>query len=127
MSMSKTSIGDTVCRRVQIRGVALLLTDHVMIFTLSCDQYTCVYCLRQWSDCQVIGRDLIRLLQSVARIPEFEELWKDLLQNPSSLSPHFTGITTCFVTTLNENYAVVQKDVYGSCGVVDSTCSVQLN
>jgi len=49
----------------------------------------CVLC--QWSDCQVIGRDLIRLLQSVARIPEFEELWKDLLQNPSSLSPQFTG------------------------------------
>ena len=50
-----------------------------------------MHAFEQWCDCQVIGRDLIRLLQSVARIPEFEELWKDLLQNPSSLSPQFAG------------------------------------
>ena len=39
-----------------------------------------------------IGRDLIRLLQGVARVPEIEILWKDILHNPSALSPTFTGI-----------------------------------
>ena len=38
-----------------------------------------------------IGRDLIRLLQGVARVPEIEALWKDILQNPKTLSPQFTG------------------------------------
>lgn len=42
-------------------------------------------------DCLVIGRDLIRLLQNVSRIPEFETLWKDLLHNPQSLSPSLTN------------------------------------
>lgn len=42
-------------------------------------------------DCCKIGRDLIRLLQNVARIPEFEKLWKDMIHKPQSLSPQFTG------------------------------------
>ncbi|CAH1974956.1 unnamed protein product [Acanthoscelides obtectus] len=43
-------------------------------------------------ECLVIGRDLVRLLQNVARIPEFEQLWKDILLSPKSLCPTFTGI-----------------------------------
>lgn len=39
-----------------------------------------------------LGRDFVRLLQNVARIPEFEQLWKDILLNPKSLSPTFTGV-----------------------------------
>lgn len=39
----------------------------------------------------MIGRDLVRLLQNVARIPEFEQLWKDIIHNPQALSPQFTG------------------------------------
>ncbi|XP_043935906.1 integrator complex subunit 3 isoform X2 [Protopterus annectens] len=46
----------------------------------------------KFMDCFMIGRDLVRLLQNVARIPEFELLWKDLLHNPPALSPQFTGI-----------------------------------
>lgn len=42
-------------------------------------------------DCFIIGRDLVRLLQNVARIPEMELLWRDLLHNPQTLSPQFTG------------------------------------
>lgn len=34
----------------------------------------------------------MRLLQNVARIPEFHQLWKDILTNPKSLSPTFNGI-----------------------------------
>lgn len=42
-------------------------------------------------ECLIIGRDLVRLLQNVARIPEMELIWKDLLHNPQVLSPQFTG------------------------------------
>lgn len=34
----------------------------------------------------------LRLLQNVARIPEFEQLWKDILTNPKTLCPNFTGV-----------------------------------
>lgn len=53
----------------------------------------CISLLRErFSECMMIGRDLVRLLQNVARIPEFEKLWKDILQHPTSLSPNFTGV-----------------------------------
>ncbi|XP_050506939.1 integrator complex subunit 3 homolog [Diabrotica virgifera virgifera] len=45
-----------------------------------------------FQDCLVIGRDLVRLLQNVARIPEFDQLWKDVLLSPKTLSPNFTGV-----------------------------------
>lgn len=45
----------------------------------------------QFMECLIIGRDLVRLLQNVARIPEIELVWKDLLHNPQVLSPQFTG------------------------------------
>lgn len=43
-------------------------------------------------ECFIIGRDLVRLLQNVARIPEMDLLWRDLLHNPQTLSPQFTGV-----------------------------------
>lgn len=46
-------------------------------------------------DCFMIGRDLVRLLQNVARIPEFEQLWKDIIHNPQVLSTQFTGGYGC--------------------------------
>lgn len=46
----------------------------------------------RFSDCLPIGRDLVRLLQNVARIPEFELLWRDLLTNPKTLSTSFNGV-----------------------------------
>lgn len=49
-----------------------------------------------FQECLVIGRDLVRLLQNVARIPEFEQLWKDILLNPKTLSPNFTGKSCYF-------------------------------
>uniref|UniRef100_A0A8C5SSF8 Integrator complex subunit 3 n=1 Tax=Laticauda laticaudata TaxID=8630 RepID=A0A8C5SSF8_LATLA len=54
----------------------------------------CVSLLRdRFMDCFHGGiRDLVRLLQSVARIPEFEQLWKDIIHNPQALSPQFTGM-----------------------------------
>ncbi|XP_005805544.1 integrator complex subunit 3 [Xiphophorus maculatus] len=53
----------------------------------------CISMLREkFMECLIIGRDLVRLLQNVARIPEMELLWRDLLHNPQALSPQFTGI-----------------------------------
>jgi integrator complex subunit 3 len=43
-------------------------------------------------DVLVIGRDLIRLLQNIARIPEIEKIWNDILYNPTNLHPTFTGL-----------------------------------
>lgn len=43
----------------------------------------CVRLLRErFSLCLKIGRDLIRLLQDLVRIPEFKAIWKDLVLNP---------------------------------------------
>nr|CAG4636812.1 EOG090X0205 [Ceriodaphnia reticulata]SVE72794.1 EOG090X0205 [Ceriodaphnia reticulata] len=54
----------------------------------------CISLLREkFSDCMTIGRDLVRLLQHVARVPEFELLWRDILHNPKALLPTFTGLS----------------------------------
>ncbi|ORX99369.1 hypothetical protein K493DRAFT_313249 [Basidiobolus meristosporus CBS 931.73] len=53
----------------------------------------CVYLLREkFIECSNIGRDLIRALQDVARIPEFEQIWIDLFYRPEKISPHFRGV-----------------------------------
>ncbi|CAM6048862.1 unnamed protein product [Sphagnum compactum] len=44
----------------------------------------CVHLLREkFHECILIGRDLLRLLQDVSMIPEFESIWRDLLSNPA--------------------------------------------
>ena len=41
----------------------------------------CISLLREkFNDCMAIGRDLVRLLQHVARVPEFVLLWMNILQ-----------------------------------------------
>lgn len=55
-------------------------------------------------DCLVIGRDLVRLLQNVARIPEFEQLWKDLLLSPKSLCSNFNGILQLLQTRTSRRF-----------------------
>ncbi|CAN4100512.1 unnamed protein product [Withania somnifera] len=67
-----------------------LLTDHYkvvsnpMIDALKrMEVEFCVRLLReQFCVCLMIGRDLIRLLQDLVRVPEFRAIWKDLLLNP---------------------------------------------
>lgn len=56
------------------------------------------------ADCMAIGRDLVRLLQNVARIPEFEALWKDVLLNPKSLSPSFSGVLQLLQTRTSRRF-----------------------
>ncbi|XP_060581601.1 integrator complex subunit 3-like, partial [Ruditapes philippinarum] len=60
----------------------------------------------KWTDCLVIGRDLVRLLQNVARLPEFESLWRDMMLNPSVLCPQFTGIQQLLVTRTSRKFLI---------------------
>ena len=50
----------------------------------------CIQVLRErWNDCILIGRDLVRLLQNLAKLNEFEQLWRDIVSAPQVLSPQF--------------------------------------
>ncbi|CAN6452774.1 unnamed protein product [Victoria cruziana] len=68
-----------------------LLADHYKLASQSIDALKqnekefCIMVLRKhFGLCLGIGRDLIRLLQDVAFVPEFQTLWKDLITNPST-------------------------------------------
>ena len=52
----------------------------------------CIHLMREkWNDCMQIGRDLVRLLQNVSKIPEFDQFWKDMINSPSTLSAQFAS------------------------------------
>jgi len=40
-------------------------------------------------ECMHVGRDFLRLLHNIIKIPEFEKLWQDILNSPKSLHPNF--------------------------------------
>ncbi|KAM9339737.1 integrator complex subunit 3 isoform 2-T2 [Symphorus nematophorus] len=73
-----------------------LIVDHGAPNLLTLRQKEVDFCIsmlrEKFMECLIIGRDLVRLLQNVARIPEMELVWKDLLHNPQVLSPQFTGV-----------------------------------
>ncbi|KAG1565052.1 hypothetical protein G6F45_006922 [Rhizopus arrhizus] len=46
----------------------------------------------KWTACVPIGRDLARVLHDLASIPEFSQLWEDILKQPQKLSPRFKGL-----------------------------------
>ncbi|XP_052100494.1 integrator complex subunit 3-like isoform X1 [Mytilus californianus] len=82
-------------------------TAHMLVNLRKREVDLCVSLLREkWTDCAVIGRDLVRLLQYVARIPEVESLWKDMLSNPTSISPHFTGLTQLMMMRTSKKYLI---------------------
>lgn len=58
----------------------------------------------RFSDILNLGRDFVRLLQNVARIPEIEQLWTDILKNPKSLCPTFNGILQLLQTRTSRRY-----------------------
>ena len=51
-----------------------------------------------------IGRDLARVLQNIARIPEIEAVWKDLLHNPKALAPSFGGLVSLMQMRTSRRY-----------------------
>lgn len=58
----------------------------------------------KFTDAMTIGRDFVRILQNVARLPEIAELWKDLLQQPRTLSPTFTGMAQLMETRTSRRF-----------------------
>ncbi|CAG9800537.1 unnamed protein product [Chironomus riparius] len=58
----------------------------------------------RFQDIIPLGRDFIRLLQNVARIPEFNKLWNEILTNPKNLSPSFTGIFQMLSTRTSRHF-----------------------
>uniref|UniRef100_A0A8D8V715 SOSS complex subunit A homolog n=1 Tax=Cacopsylla melanoneura TaxID=428564 RepID=A0A8D8V715_9HEMI len=58
----------------------------------------------KWSECVTIGRDLVRVLQNVARIPEFDALWRQMILQPQTLSPKFTGILQILQTRTSRRF-----------------------
>lgn len=85
-----------------------LIEDHSSprLLLLRQKEVTFTVCLlrEKMIDCLVIGRDLVRLLQNVARINEFELLWKDLLTNPKSICTNFTGILQLLQTRTSRRF-----------------------
>ncbi|KAJ2804790.1 hypothetical protein H4S07_004154, partial [Coemansia furcata] len=41
----------------------------------------------RFSDCAMVGRDFVRMLQDAAKLPHFSDLWADLLHRPHHVSP----------------------------------------
>lgn len=85
-----------------------LLEDHEAAPLKNLQQMEIEFCVallrEKFSDCIPIGRDLVRLLQNVTRIPEFSALWKDILYKPQSLSPQFTGISQLLYTRTSRKF-----------------------
>lgn len=45
----------------------------------------------KFADSILVGRDFLRLLHQINKIPEFEKLWHDIFNNPKSLHSTFQG------------------------------------
>ncbi|KAG7161495.1 Integrator complex subunit 3-like [Homarus americanus] len=62
----------------------------------------------RFQDCLMIGRDLVRLLQNIAKIQEIEAFWRDMIHNPTSLCSSFTGILQLLQTRTSRRFFVVR-------------------
>ncbi|CAG0882381.1 unnamed protein product [Cyprideis torosa] len=65
--------------------------DHPQLQTREAELVTSLI-REHMMDCLQIGRDLVRLMHQVARLPLITELWKDILTSPQSLHPSFQGV-----------------------------------
>ena len=88
----------------------------------------------RWNDVAVIGRDLLRLLQYVAKIPEFETLWRDILYQPRTLSPSFGGFIQLMHTRTSRRFLqsritpeMEKKLVFLTAQVIKSSSSKKKN
>lgn len=89
-----------------------LLPDHVMAKSPLANELKqkettfCIQILRErFQECLVIGRDLVRLLQDVALIPDFEPVWRDLLSNPAAFkTPAFADIAQLYFARTPTRY-----------------------
>ncbi|XP_048484397.1 integrator complex subunit 3 homolog [Plutella xylostella] len=77
---------------------------HLMLLRQKEVNFVITLIVERFADVRTLGRDLVRLLQNVARITEFNQLWRDLLENPKSLSPTFTSILQLLQTRTSRRY-----------------------
>ncbi|KAJ2949698.1 hypothetical protein O0L34_g15629 [Tuta absoluta] len=89
----------TYLRLIEDHNIAqlMVLRQKEVIFVISLIR-------ERFVDVLSLGRDLVRLLQNVARIPEFNQLWQDILNNPKSLCPTFTTIQQLMQTRTSRRY-----------------------
>lgn len=71
------------------------------------------FCLRmlreQFQLCYKIGRDLVRLLQELVYVPEFNAIWKDLLLNPSEFKAEkFSDISQIYFSRTSNRYFLLR-------------------
>ncbi|OIV90591.1 hypothetical protein TanjilG_01672 [Lupinus angustifolius] len=59
--------------------------------------------------CLKIGRDFIRLLQDLVHVPEFRDIWKDLVLNPSKFNAsEFRDISDIYCMRTSHRYALLR-------------------
>ncbi|XP_047139357.1 integrator complex subunit 3 isoform X1 [Hydra vulgaris] len=65
----------------------------------------CIQLIREhFAECMAIGKDFVRLLQNIFRIPEFMQLWKDILYRPQSLCTQFQGLEQLLMTRTHRKF-----------------------
>eukprot|EP00049_Salpingoeca_infusionum_P015654 m.306360 g.306360 ORF g.306360 m.306360 type:complete len:1189 (+) comp15920_c0_seq8:70-3636(+) len=86
---------DLIQRAVMV--LLRIIAEHHLISTAS-ETYTegvalVDFLLRQnFQACMALGQELVRALHGVTHIEAFTALWRDIMFNPASLTPSFTGI-----------------------------------
>ncbi|GAB2218417.1 hypothetical protein Droror1_Dr00001640 [Drosera rotundifolia] len=70
----------------------------------------CVRVLReQFGLCLNMGRDLIRLLKDLSHVPEFCDIWKDLMLNPGVFrTPEFSDISVLYRRRTSSRYFLLR-------------------
>ncbi len=83
-----------------------VIEDHFLVGALREKEVRFIVSLMRdrFADVTVIGRDLLRVLQNVARIPEFERLWSDVVGEPKSLHPTFAGVSQLMHTRTSRRF-----------------------
>ncbi|KMZ58327.1 hypothetical protein ZOSMA_78G00980 [Zostera marina] len=73
----------------------------------------CIRLFREHFDlCLGIGRDLIRLLQEVVFIPDFRDVWRDLISDPGIFNvPWFKDLVQIYQTTTPTRFFLLRVNV----------------
>ncbi|CAH1418313.1 unnamed protein product [Lactuca virosa] len=94
-----------------------LLADHCRVSSNSnldtLKQKEIEFCIRVFKEqfhlCLKIGRDLIRLLQDLVHVPEFQEIWKDLLLFPGNFKTlGFSDISQLYQSRTSSRYFLLR-------------------
>lgn len=94
-----------------------LLSDHYRLSSNSklevLKQKEIDFCVRmlrqQFHLCLKIGRDLVRILQDLAHVPEFQAIWKDLLLNPGEFkTKEFHDISQLYLSRTSNRYLLLR-------------------